>query len=414
MVFKSFFYRIYQSALLNIMHMARYNNKVISGKGTVYYIPDILKKQGIRKILVITGPHILKSDIFKTVIETFKNKNLDFVLFYGTSPETGIGSVECAKKLYIKKGCSAIVAIGGGSVIDCAKAAAGGIANPGKNISRLSGYQKVRKKIPVIVAVPTTAGTGAETTACAVIKDINGHKKIIADTKISPKYAVLDPLMTQNLPQDLTAYTGMDALTHATESYINMYSFKNARKDAETAVKLIVENITSVYYNNGGINARQNMLEASYLAGRAFTRTSLGYVHAISHAIGSKYYLPHGMVVSVVLPYVLEWYGRCIYKNLAQLSDISGISKTEMSEVQKAKAYISFIKMLDHRFGINTSFYKALENSAKKTGISKKECKDIARCALAEANPCYPVPKIMNLRECECLVYRILNPQQTG
>lgn len=329
MIFRNFCYRIYQSVLLHVMHIIRYNNKVISGRGTVYCIPDMLEKQNIKNVLIITGPHIVKSDMFNKIMAVFKKKGLRFTVFYGTSAETGINSVERARKLYFLKSCDAIVAIGGGSVIDCAKAAASGIANSKKSISSLSGYQKVGRKIPIIVAAPATAGTGAEVTACAVIKDINGDKRVIADTRISPQYAVLDPLMTENLPKDLTAYTGMDALTHATESYINKYSLKSAREDAQTAVKLIAENITSVYYKNGGVYSRKNMLEASYLAGRAFMRTSLGYVHAIGHAIGSKYNLPHGMVVAVVLPYVLEWYGRCVYKKLAKLSDIAGISKKE-------------------------------------------------------------------------------------
>lgn len=167
-------------------------------------------------------------------------------MFYGTSAETGINSVERARKLYFFKSCDAIVAIGGGSVIDCAKAAASGIANSKKSISSLSGYQKVGRKIPIIVAAPATAGTGAEVTACAVIKDINGDKRVIADTRISPQYAVLDPLMTENLPKDLTAYTGMDALTHATESYINKYSLKVQEKMHKQQLSLL-QKILQVY-----------------------------------------------------------------------------------------------------------------------------------------------------------------------
>lgn len=404
MVFKSICYRVCQYPLLGFMHLVKYHNKVISGKGAVYYIPNILKKQDITKVLVITGPHIVKSEVFKSIMCSFKNKGLCCTVFYGTSAETGVRSAEAAKRLYIKKECSAIVSIGGGSVLDCAKAAACGIARKDRSISSLAGYQKVRKELPVIVAVPTTAGTGAEVTACVVIKDINGNKKIIADTRVCPKYAVLDPLMTENLPKDLTAYTGMDALTHATESYINKCSSKSSRKDAETAIILIMKNITNVYFSSGGTTPRQDMLEASYLAGRAFTRTSVGYVHAIGHAIGSRYNLPHGMVVAVVLPYVLEWYGSCIYKKLARLSDISGISKNGMSVKQKAQTYINFVKMLDRKFGINANFYKAL-----KKGIGKNDIASIAKSALAEANPYYPVPKIMSLKKCKYLVQKILN-----
>ena len=327
MIIKNCFYRIYQSVLLNVMHVVRYNHSVISGNGAVCRIPGILKKYSIKKVLVFTGPHLVKTRLFKKILAMFQDNGLECLVFSGISAETGTESVEMARKIYLQQQCSAIIAIGGGSVIDCAKAAAGGIVNPGKSIINLAGYQKVRRKVPVVVAVPTTAGTGAEATACAVIKDADtGSKKIIADTRIIPRYAVLDPVMTAKLPGHLTAYTGMDALTHATESYLNKYSSKVSRANAQAAVNLIIKNIMPAYYKTGGIKPRKNMLEASYLAGCAFIRTSVGYVHAIGHAIGGRYNLPHGMVVAVVLPYVLEWYGRCVYARLANLADISGIS----------------------------------------------------------------------------------------
>lgn len=407
MIFKKFCYRIYQVVLLNFMHIIKYNNKAVSKEGAVYYIPEILKKQGVTgKVLVITGPHIAKTDIFRKIIKVFKEKGTDCVIFSGTSQETGIDSIESARWLYLYKNCKAIIAIGGGSVMDCAKAAAAGITNPGKRINRFAGYQKVRKKIPVIVAVPTTAGTGAEVTACAVIRDNStGVKRIIADTGIIPRFAVLDPLMTKKLPSHMAAYSGMDALTYATEAYLNKYTSKDARKDAEMAIKLIAGNIIKVYYGNGGSASRQKMLEASYLAGRAFVRTSVGYVHAIGHAIGGKYNVAHGMAVAVVLPYVLIWYGKCIYKKLARLSDICGITEKDLPESQKAKAYINYIKMLGHKFGINESFNKALKNEH----ISKKDIKNMAKYAIIESNPHYPVPKIMSLKECEYIIYSICN-----
>lgn len=424
MVIKNIYYRIYQGILVNIMRLIKYKNKVISGNGAVCHIPGILKKQKLCRVLVITGPHLAKTGMFRKTLAFFNKKGLDCTVFSGTNGETCIESIEEARKRYVLKGCNAIIALGGGSVIDCAKAAAAGIANPGKSIKSLSGYQKVRKKIPVIVAVPTTAGTGAEATACAVIKDASGNKKIIADIGIIPKYAVLDPAMTAGMPKNLIAYSAMDAFTHATESYLNKYSSRNAEKDAEKAIKLIVENITSVYYGNGSVLSRKKMLDASYLAGRAFLRTSVGYVHAIGHAIGGRYNLPHGMVVSAALPYVLEWYGACIHAKLARLADVSGITgEDDMPVYQKAEAYIRYIKMLNHRFSINENFYTTLENRLRSenpgkfprdkygTGgkilLEEKDVKNIAKCAIIESNPYYPVPRIMTLKECEMLIYRI-------
>ncbi|MCI9077498.1 MAG: iron-containing alcohol dehydrogenase [Lachnospiraceae bacterium] len=405
MIFKRCCYRAYQYVLTSVMHIIKYNNKIISAERAVYYIPEILKKHGASgRVLIITGPHIARTGLFSKITRVFREKGVNYVIFSGTSAEAGIDSIEYARKLYFCHKCCAIVAIGGGSVIDCAKAAAAGIASPGKKISSLEGYQKSRKKIPLLIAVPSTAGTGAETTACAVIKDVaTGNKKIIADTNIMPKFAVLDPVMTRGLPSHMVAYSGMDALTHATESYLNKYSFKSAEKDAEMAVKLIAENITKVYYGTGSSISRQKMLEASYLAGRAFLRKSVGYVHAIGHAIGGQYNIAHGMAVAVVLPYVLQWYGKCVYKKLAKLADICGIADENLPESQKAGAYINYIKMLTHKLGIYKDFCKIL----KKEDITRKDVKNMAKCAIIESNPHYPVPKIMSLKECEYIIYSI-------
>ena len=231
-------------------------------------------------------------------------------------------------------------------------------------------------------------------------------------------------------------------------SYLNKYSSKVSRANAQAAVNLIIKNIMPAYYKTGGISPRKNMLDASYLAGCAFVRTSVGYVHAIGHAIGGRYNLSHGMVVAVVLPYVLEWYGRCIYGKLARLADISCITEKNMSVKKKAETYINYIKMLNHKFKIDRNFYKELSNSIqrenislmvqtgdkredngekiakdnsiktnitgkvhKNKGIAEKDVKKIAKYAIMEANPYYPVPKIMALSECEKLVYRICTRQ---
>ena len=405
MIFKKCCYRVYQYALTSVMHIIKYGNKVISKEGAVYNIPELLEKQGEGgRVLIITGPHIARTGLFREIARVFKEKGLNYIIFSGTSAETGIDSIEYARKLYIFHKCCAIVAIGGGSVMDCAKAAAAGIACPGKKITSLVGYQKCRKKIPLVVAVPATAGTGAETTACAVVRDVTtGNKKIIADTNIIPKFAVLDPVMTRGLPSYMAAYSGMDALTHATESYLNKYSCKSAEKDAEMAVKLIAENITGVYYGTGGSIARQKMLEASYLAGRAFLRKSVGYVHAIAHAIGGRYNIAHGMAVAVVLPYVLTWYGKCVYKKLAKLADICNIAERNLPDCKKAELYINYIQMLGQKLGIYSDFNKIL----KKEDITRKDVKKMAKCAIIESNPHYPVPKIMSLKECEYIIYSI-------
>lgn len=182
------------------------------------------------------------------------------------------------------------------------------------------------KKLPLLMAVPTTAGTGSETTLAAVITDAQTrHKYAINDFPLIPRYAVLDPKVTLSLPPFVTATTGMDALTHAVEAYIGNSSTRGTRKNAEMAVKLIFENLDTAYTNGSDIDARRNMLHASYYAGCAFTKSYVGYVHAVAHSLGGEYNVPHGLANAVLLPFVLQEYGETIHQKLYKLAVAAGI-----------------------------------------------------------------------------------------
>ena len=205
---------------------------------------------------------------------------------------------------------------------------------------------------------------------------------------------MLDPVLTLGLPPHITSTTGMDALTHAVEAYIGKSNVKSTIKYSEDAVKLIHSNLEKAYNNGKDMDARANMLKASYYAGNAFTRAFVGYVHAIAHNLGGMYNTPHGLANAVILPYVLEWYGDSVYHQLAKLADLINITKPEMSEEEKAKVYITEIRRMNNAMNIPEKF----------DFIKEEDIPTLVKRALKEGNPGYPVPRIMSYKDCEQVI----------
>jgi len=301
-------------------------------------------------------------------------------------------------KLYLDNGCDCIIGFGGGSSMDCAKAVGARIAKPKQSLAKMKGILKVRRKLPLLMAVPTTAGTGSETTLAAVITDAQTrYKYAINDFPLIPRYAVLDPKVTLSLPPFITATTGMDALTHAVEAYIGNSTTYGTRKDALLAVKLIFENIDTAYEDGSNVEARRNMLHASFYAGCAFTKSYVGYVHAIAHSLGGEYNVPHGLANAVILPMLLEAYGEKIHKKLARLAIAAGLADDDTPCSEAAGQFIRAVKDMKKRFGIGDHIPEIQE-----TDIPK-----LAHYADKEANPLYPVPVLMDAAKLESF-YRIL------
>ena len=308
---------------------------------------------------------------------------------------TTIPNVEEARELYLNHNCEAIIAFGGGSPMDCAKVAAARVAAPNKLIPSMRGTLKVLTKLPPLYAVPTTAGTGSETTIAAVIVNPETHEKFaINDPCLRPKMAVLDPELTVGLPPHITSTTGMDALTHAVEAYIGRSNTPATKAAAEKAVKMIFENLETAYNEPKNIEARDNMLNASFNAGIAFTQAYVGYVHAIAHNLGGFYNVPHGLANAIILPYVLRYYGDAIYDKLAALADIAGLKTDGMSYEEKATYFIDEICAMNARMKIPASF----------DCIKEEDIPTIAERAMYEGNPLYPVPKLMDEEQCEQLI----------
>ena len=392
-IFKKCYYRTYQKVLKIAMCFMNWKEpELLEGEGAVLKLPSFIKNKNINKVLIVTDKGLMNIHLLDPLFNELKKVGVDYVIYDGVQPNPTIPSIEECKDIYINNHCEGIVAFGGGSPMDCAKAAAARVVKPRQSVRKMRGYLKVCKKLPPFFAVPTTAGTGSETTLAAVVTDPETHEKnAICDGSLRPKYAVLDPALTIGLPPHITSTTGMDALTHAVESYIGKSNVKSTIKYAEDAVVLIHANLEKAYHNGQDMEARNNMLKASYYAGNAFTRAFVGYVHAIAHNLGGMYNTPHGLANAVILPYVLEWYGPCIYQRLAKLADLIGITNENMSVMEKGQAYIKEIRRMNEAMNITEKF----------DFIKEEDIPILVKRALKEGNPGYPVPRIMNAQDCE-------------
>ncbi len=358
----------------------------------------LLQKNNFKSILIVTDKGIVSCGLLKGLTDALAEKGIKYSIYDETIPNPTIQNVEEAYSCYKQHHCNAIIAVGGGSSIDCAKITAARIAKPGQSVPQMKGLLKIHKKLPLLIAVPTTAGTGSETTLAAVITDAASHHKYpINDFSLIPPYAVLDYKVTLDLPAQLTATTGMDALTHAVEAYIGNSTTRYTRKMAEESVRLIHQYLKRAYDDGHDTEARENMLRASYCAGIAFTQSYVGYVHGIAHSLGGQYGIPHGLANAVILPHVLNKYGSSCHKRLSKLAQKCHIANPDDSIELAALKFISWIKEMNRYMNIP----KYIDC------IKTEDISAMAKKAAAESNPLYPVPKLMNHKELEMLYYII-------
>ena len=373
--------------------------KIHFGKGRVKEIKEIARELGCERGLLVAGPFFFKSGLAEKVIK--ESEGMIVASFGDVSPNPDVAEVDACAEVIRQKNIGFVVALGGGSPMDCAKAAASVALTP-DSIRKYhgTGVAMPEKHLPLI-AVPTTAGTGSETTLAAVITDAETrHKYAINDFPLIPRYAVLDPKVTLSLPPFITATTGMDALTHAVEAYIGNSTTPGTRKNALDAVRLIFENLDTAYTDGNNIEARRNMLRASYFAGCAFTKSYVGYVHAIAHSLGGKYNVPHGLANAVILPMVLETYGDSITHKLRNLAVTAGLCDKHEDDKTAARMFIDAIKDMKKRYGIGDYIPE----------IQETDIPELAHYADKEANPLYPVPVLMDAGELETLYYRLMPP----
>lgn len=356
-------------------------------------IRGVLADGHVEKPLLVTDAGIVKAGLLDKLVAALEG--MPYAVYADTVANPTVDNIETALALYQREGCDGLIALGGGSPMDCAKAIGARVARPQKALKDMRGQMKVLRRIPLLVAVPTTAGTGSETTLAAVVLDTQTHEKYaINDTFLIPKYAVLDASLTLGLPPHITAQTGMDALTHAIEAFIGHGNTGKTRNDSLDAVFLIHQYLLQAYANGADMEARKGMQQAAYLAGRAFTRAFVGYVHAIAHQLGALYGTPHGLANAMILPHMLAAYGDAVHGPLAELYEAFGGQNLALEEAGKAAYVLEQIRAMNDAMGI----------PAKVSGIREEDVERIAAGADREANPLYPVPRLMDAGELAAVI----------
>lgn len=396
-ILKKLYCRIFQKAFHLAIPVLPYRNPEILKSCSD--VPEVLLKNKIDKVLIVTDEFLHTSGLADKLKKALDKAQIKYIVYDKTVPNPTVSNVEEARKIYIESKCKGLIGIGGGSSIDCAKAVGARIARPKKTISKMEGILHIVKPTPFTVAIPSTAGTGSEVTVTTVITDDKTHHKFpISDFPLIPNACVHDWEITKTLPPHLTATTGMDALTHAIEAYIGLSTVKSTRKDALKAVKLISENLYIAYKDSNNKEARQNMLTASFLAGRAFSKSYVGYCHAVAHSLGGKYSIPHGLANAVLLPYTLENYGKSAYKKYKNIAIAMGIATKDTPLDDAAKMLIAKIRQMNKEMGI----------PEKLSGIKADDIPLLASYADKEANPLYPVPKLFDKHELKKFYFDVM------
>lgn len=395
-IFKKVFCRTYQIAFHLALPMMPYREPKLYE--TINEIKEIVASEQLTSVLLVTDKFLYENRLTEQLETALAQSGVRCTVYSDTSANPTVRNVTDALRTYRSNHCNGLIAFGGGSSIDCAKAVGARVAYPKKSLDQLKGMLHVLRPIPTLIAIPTTAGTGSEVTVTAVITDSDTkHKYTMNNFTFIPSYAILDPTVTYTLPPSLTATTGMDALTHAVEAFIGRSTSKETRRLALEAVHLIFANILTAYREPTNSKARRNMLLASYKAGIAFSKSYVGYIHAVAHSLGGQYNIPHGLANSVLMPIVLEYYGESACKKLYILGRAAGVVGNDDSPQVGAKKFIAAIRSLNKQMNI----------PEKLSGIKKEDIPKMARNADREANPLYPVPKLMNAKELQIFYVKV-------
>ncbi|MCK7488009.1 MAG: iron-containing alcohol dehydrogenase [Bacillus subtilis] len=368
---------------------------LLEGPGSITKVPELLRMNNVKDVLIVTDRGVLNAGLLSGLLEQLETQAIRAVIYAETTPNPTIEQIEAARELYLREQLGGAVAVGGGSPIDLAKAVLARVARPRKSIRRMKGILKVGKKLPLLIAVPTTAGTGSEATLAAVVANPKTLEKYaINDPHLVPAYAVLDPTLTMKLPKALTASTGIDALTHAVEAFIGRANTKQTKAAAMEAVRLIFKHLGPCVLEESNLESRAKMQKAAYLAGYAFTRAYVGNVHAVAHTLGGYYGVPHGVANAALLPIVLRYYKDKVDNQLAILSDLAHVCGPRDSNREKSVKFIDAIEAMNLAFGLPRWF----------DVIQEIDIPAMAKKAFLEANPLYPVPVILEKKDFEAIL----------
>ena len=370
------------------------------GKDSLFSLVKILKKKKIAKTLIVCGKTIAKLNLIGMFLNYLKANHIDYLVFDEVESDPCIETVEKGYQMYNDNNCDAIVAFGGGSILDCSKVIGARVSNPNKNIFKLKKLLGGIKKFNVpFFAIPTTSGTGSENTFFALITNKQTKEKYpLFSNKYVPSHVALDANLTANLPLSITAYTAMDALTHAIEAYISPNSkyFKKDKQEGLEAIKIILNNIEKVYKEPTNLKYRENMAIASYKAGIAFRRINIGYVHNFAHRMGEFYHIPHGLANAIILPYILEFSFPKSKKSLSEIALYCKLGTENESLDELANKVIYKIRELNAMMKIPKNIRE----------IKEEDYNLLIKRILKESYLCGN-PRLMNKHQCKNMLNKI-------
>ena len=376
--------------------------ELISGPGSLNQLPALVQSKGVRSVLLVSDKGISGIGLIDPLVEALDKVGIDCTVYDDVQSNPTIANIESGVEIYRANKCDGIIAFGGGSPMDCAKVINARIGNPKKTALQMQGGMKVTGPLSPLFAVPTTAGTGSECSLGAMVSNPESHEKFgVASPYLVPTCAVLDAELMIGLPPHITSSTGMDALTHAVESYIGSWASDYTNSHAEQAVEIILRDLEATYRDGADVDRRQNLAMASHHAGLAFTRAMVGYVHAISHNLGGLYGVPHGLANAVILPLILDFCRQDCEAQLASLAVIGGLGRRNEPIETLSLRFLDKVRDMNRNMDIPT-------------GIAQLQASDIpnlAKRALAEAHPQYPVPRLMKHSECEAILQKLLTTE---
>ena len=377
---------------------------LLVGPGSSARLGSAIADFGHRKLLIVTDASIAALGLLSPLTDALDQAGAAFSVFDAITPDAPIQRVEQGIAAFNSQGCDAVIGFGGGSVIDAAKVIA--LASANDQAPRdLIGYFKGWRAPAPIYAVPTTAGSGSEVTVAAVVSDPSlGTKLVIADTRLVPLMAAIDPCLMADLPPAITAATGMDALTHAIEALLSGWSTTYTDRLATAAVAMVYRHLPEVYRDGGNLQAREQMALAASSAGLAFTRANVGNVHAIAHQLGGRYHTPHGLANAIMLPQVLRVSAPASTAALARLALRVGLGDRSQTQGTLAEQFLDSVERLNDQLGIPRLL----------AALREQDIAGLAAAACWEADAHYPVPRRMTQADCEALLREVLPPKPAG
>lgn len=368
-----------------------------NGRGSTTQLCRHIARLGYQRVLIVSDKPLVELGIVQRAVDALQSQGVEAVIYDGILPDPTFAMVEEGLALRRQHGCDAVLAIGGGSSIDCAKTLAITAENGG-DPRKMVGYFKVKKTPLPLFALPTTSGTGSEATIAAVVSDPDSHEKcFIADPKLLPLAVALDADLLLGMPKPITAATGMDALTHAIETYISLWGTDTSNDFSRAAVSMIFEYLPRAYDDGNDADAREQMALAAYYAGMAINSASVGNVHAIAHQLGRHYGTPHGLANALVMPAVLRFSAAAATVPLAELGRLVGVAAKSDADRAAADKFIDAVAALNSRLGVPETL----------ADLREADIATIAADAVKEGAG-YPVPVLMNRADCQAMLRELL------